>query len=141
MATQDPRRTVTVQRTTAGRYAAVNGRGGRLTFGSGGDADFTPVELLLAAIGGCSAVDVDVLTTRRAEPESFEVVVEADKARGADGSFLDNVRMSFRVSFPAGERGDAARELLPDAVARSHDRLCTVSRTVELPTPVAVRID
>ncbi len=41
--------------------------------GEGDGADFTPVELLLAAIAGCSAIDVDYLTARRAEPDAFEV--------------------------------------------------------------------
>ena len=41
------------------------------------------------------------------------------------------------MRFPAGAGGDAARDLLPGAVRRSHDSLCTVSRTVELGTPVA----
>lgn len=45
------------------------------------------------------------------------------------------------MTFPDGEAGDAARAVLPKAVAESHDRLCTVGRTVELPTPVEMRID
>ena len=48
--------------------------------------------------------------------------------------------MTFRVRFPAGPEGDAAREVLPEAVQRSHDRLCTVGRTVELGTPVVTHI-
>jgi putative redox protein len=44
------------------------------------------------------------------------------------------------VEFPASEAGDAAREVLPSAVQRSHDRLCTVSRTVELGTPVTIEL-
>ena len=49
--------------------------------------------------------------------------------------------MTFRIRFPDGEQGDKARELLPDAVRKSHDRLCTVSRAVELGTPIATRIE
>jgi len=45
------------------------------------------------------------------------------------------------VRFPDDEGGDAARALLPEAVNRSHDRLCTVSRTVELGTAVDTRIE
>ncbi|MEO8555504.1 MAG: OsmC family protein [Actinomycetota bacterium] len=137
----DPHRTVTITRTSAGRYTAVNGRGGVLDFGTGDVDEFTPVELFLAAIGGCTAVDVDVLTTRRAEPESFVVQVDAEKVRDADGNRMDELSVTFRLKFPEGEGGDAARDLLPDAVKRSHDRLCTVSRTVELGTPVATRIE
>lgn len=48
--------------------------------------------------------------------------------------------MSFRVSFPAGSAGDAARAVLTDAVRKSHDRLCTVSQTVELASPIGVQI-
>jgi len=137
----DPHRSVTITRTSAGRYTAVNGRGGVLDFGTGDVDDFTPVELLLTAIGGCTAVDVDILTTRRAEPESFVVKVDGDKVRDEGGSRMEELSVTFRVKFPAGEGGDAARALLPDAMARSHDRLCTVSRTVELGTPVATRIE
>ena len=41
-----------------GRYKAINRRGGVLPIGSGDDPDFSPVELLLAAIAGCSVLDV-----------------------------------------------------------------------------------
>ena len=137
----DSHRAVTITRTSAGRYVAVNGRGGTLEFGTGDVDDFTPVELFLAAVGGCTAVDVDVISSRRAEPESFAVQVDGDKVRDQGGNRMEDLSVTFRVSFPAGEGGDAARALLPDAVKRSHDRLCTVSRTVELGTPVAIRIE
>jgi len=48
--------------------------------------------------------------------------------------------LRFVIEFPDGEGGDAARQVLPSALQRSHDRLCTVSRTVELGTPVEVRL-
>ena len=137
----DSHRTVSITRTSAGRYTAVNGRGGTLDFGTGDVEDFTPVELLLAAIGGCTAVDVDVFTTRRAEPESFVVQVGGDKVRDAGGNRMQELSVTFRLKFPDGQGGDAARALVPEAVQRSHDRLCTVSRTVELGTPVATRIE
>jgi hypothetical protein len=42
------------------------------------------------------------------------------------------------VTFPDGEAGDAARSVLQSAIERSRDRICTVSRTVALPSPVAM---
>jgi putative redox protein len=141
MATSRGRRAVAVERTDGGRLAVTNGRGGRIPLGTGEDADFTATELLLGAIGGCTGADVNVVTSRRATPESFEVRVEAEKVRDDDGNRLDDVRVTFRVRFPDGPGGDVARALLPDAVHRSHDRWCTVSRTVELPTPVSTRVD
>jgi len=137
----DSRRSISVTRTSAGRYTAANGRGGTLDFGTGDVTDFTPVELFLAAIGGCTAVDVDIFTTRRAEPESFVVEVGGNKVRDEGGNRMEELSVTFRVRFPDGEGGDAARALMPEAVQRSHDRLCTVSRTVELGTPVDTRIE
>ena len=139
MTTDSAHRSVRLERIENSRYTAINERGGKITLGGG--TDFTPVELLLVAIGGCTAIDVDLLTSRRAEPDLFEIVVDAEKARDAAGNHLTDLQVTFRIVFPAGEQGEAARELLPDAVRKSHDRLCTVSRTVELGTPIATRIE
>jgi len=139
MTTDSAHRSVRLERIENSRYTAINERGGKITIG--GETDFTPVELLLVAIGGCTAIDVDLLTSRRAEPDLFEIVVDAEKARDAAGNHLTDLQVTFRIAFPAGEQGDKARELLPDAVRKSHDRLCTVSRTVELSTPIATRIE
>jgi uncharacterized OsmC-like protein len=132
---------VTVHRETGGVLRARNVRGGALAVGHGDDAGFTPTELLLTAIAACTAADVDALTARRAEPESFSVQVEAVKIRDDDGNRVDDLTVTFRVTFPAGPDGDSARDVLPDAVRRSHDRLCTVGRTVERATPIATRIE
>ena len=133
-------RQVSVERIGPGRFAAVNQRGGTVSFGTGEDGDFTPTELLLAAIGGCTAIDVDILTSRRAPSDSFTVDVGAEKVRDEEGNRLTDINVTFHVTFPAGEEGDAAREVLPQAVQRSHDRLCTVGRTVELGTPITPHI-
>jgi putative redox protein len=141
MATESTHRSLTVERIAAGRFAAVNSRGGRIMFGTGSDEEFTPTELLMLAIGGCTAIDIDILTTRRSEPESFEIAVDADKVRDEGGNHLTNIEVTYRITFPAGEDGDKARGILPEAVRQSHDRLCTVGRTVELATPIATRIE
>jgi uncharacterized OsmC-like protein len=133
-------RVVVVERTSQGRYVVGNVRGGSMTVGTGQDTDFTPVELLLAAIGGCTAADVDVITSRRAQPDQFTVRVSGDKIRDEAGNRLENLTVEFTVRFPAGTAGDTAREVLPSAVQKSHDRLCTVSRTVERGTPISVSV-
>ncbi len=141
MATESTHRSLTIERVRAGRFAAVNARGGRILFGMGDNEEFTPTELLLIAIGGCTAIDVDLLTSRRSEPESFEIVVDADKVHDEGGNHLDNVEVTYRISFPPGEDGDRARGILAEAVRQSHERLCTVGRTVELPTKITTRIE
>jgi uncharacterized OsmC-like protein len=141
MTTDSAHRSVRLERTQNSRYVITNDRSGHISVGSGEGTDFTPVDLLLAGIGGCTAIDVDILTSRRAEPEAFEVLVDAEKVRDAAGNHLTDIVVTFRVRFPEGEAGDKARALLPDAVKKSHERLCTVSRTVELGTPIASRIE
>jgi len=129
-------RAISMERVEKGVFEVTNARGGTMRIGGGDSADFTPVELLLTAIAGCSAVDVDFITAKRAEPETFRVEATGEKVRDDDGNHLDDLRVRFSVTFPEGEGGDRAREMLPKAVAMSHDRLCTVSRTVELGTPI-----
>ena len=123
------------------RYKATNKRGGVLPIGEGEDPDFTPVELLLAALGGCTGADVDYITSKRAEPDGFDVAVTGNKIKDeSGGNRLVDLAIELRVSFPEGAAGDAARAMLPRAARMSHDRLCTVSRTVELGTPVDTRV-
>ena len=137
MSDESKLRSVHLSRTAQGRYRIENARGGVLEIGHGEDADFTPVELLLAAIAGCTAIDVDFLTTKKSEPSRFDVSASAIKVADADGNRLEDIAVGFDIAFPDDEAGRQMTERLPAAIDRSHDRLCTVSRTVELGTPVA----
>jgi putative redox protein len=119
-----------------GRFKATNRRGGVVPVGSGADPDFTPVELLLAALAGCGAIDVDLITGKRAEATTFEVSADGEKIRDEQGNRLVNLRITFDVRFPEGEDGDRARAVLPRSIAQSRDRLCTVGRTVQLGGPI-----
>lgn len=130
----DTFRSVRIERVATGEYVVHNARGGALPVG--GDA-FTPVELLLAAIGTCTAIDTDTVTSRRAEPEHFTITVSGDKITDPEeGNRMTNLSVTFDIAFPEGPQGDQARKLLPRTVKLSHDKLCTVSRTVELGTEV-----
>ncbi|MFI6937656.1 OsmC family protein [Streptomyces sp. NPDC050418] len=138
--TSDTLRSVAVERTGAGRFTATNSRGDTVDFGTGSGGGFSPVELLLAAIGGCTAADVDVATSRHAEPVTFRVTVSGHKIEDDQGNRLTDLEAAFTVAFPDGEPGDRARTILPRAIKTSHDRLCTVSRTIEAGTPVTTRV-
>jgi len=138
----DTLRSVSIERIGLARYRATNVRGGTFEFGEGGDGTgFTAIELLLTALAGCSSADVDYITNRRAEPEWFGAEARGRKVRDQHGNRMVDLELVFRVRFPQGEAGDAARQVLPIAVAQSHDRLCSVTRTLEAPSPVSVRIE
>lgn len=64
-----------LRRTDAETLEARNVRGEKLTRGSGQGTHFALVEALPAAVAGCSGIDVDLLTARRAEPIGFDIQV------------------------------------------------------------------
>ncbi|KQQ44270.1 oxidoreductase [Nocardioides sp. Leaf307] len=135
---RDPatRRAVDLERIGERRYKATNGRGGVLPVGSGDDPDFTPVELLLAALVGCGAVDLDHVTGNRSPFASFAARAEGHKVRDEQGNHLVDLRVTFDVTFPEGPEGDRAREVVPRTLQMVQERLCTVGRTVTLGEPV-----
>jgi uncharacterized OsmC-like protein len=138
---EDNLRSVDITRTSRGVYEAVNRHGVKLVYSHDGEKTFTPVELLLTAIAGCSGIDVDFITSKRAEPTSFALRITGEKVRDEAGrNHIADISLTFDVQFPEGEEGDAARSVLARSVAQSHDRLCSVSRTVEMGTPIAVEI-
>ncbi|GAB2476782.1 OsmC family protein [Luteococcus sediminum] len=136
-----PKFQVGLERTATGHYVATNRAGVQVHVGSD-DESFSPVELLLAAIGACSAIDVDVVTARRAEAEHFEVEVSAEKMVDETGGVrLRDVAVDFHLAFGDDARGREAAGLVERLVKLSHDRDCTVSRTVEHVTPVEMSVD
>jgi putative redox protein len=131
--TDETLRSIELTRIGPARFKATNARGGETFLGTGGeDPDFTPIELLLAAIGGCSALDVEAITHKRTSSTTFDVRAEGRKVRDENGNHMTGLRVSFDVEFPDSAEGDAARDRLQSAIEMSRDRLCSVSRTVQL---------
>lgn len=129
-------RTVTLDRTGDFTFAATNVRGGVLPVGSGDDETFTPVELLLVALAGCGAIDLEHLTGKRAPFETFAARTEGHKVRDELGNHVVDLKVTFDVTFPEGADGDRAREFLPRALEQIERRLCSVGRTVQVGDPV-----
>jgi putative redox protein len=138
----DGHRSIELTQIGPGRFKATNDRGGETFMGGGGDdPDFTPVELLLAAIAGCTAANVEPVTSRRSPSTRFSITASGEKVRDEEGSRLSDLTLRLDIAFPEGPDGDAAREILPRTVQRTLERLCTVSRTVERGTPIALAED
>ena len=133
--TVSPRK-VTLTRDALGVYTATNAEGATLQFGKG-EGLLGPVELLLAAVAGCSSIDVDHMTTRRSQPDRFEVTSTADHLHDTDeGNILENIKVLFDLAFPEGDDGDKARARIASALKISQEKECTVSRTLEAATSV-----
>lgn len=129
-------RSVSVERISEMHYRATGANGATLDFGRG-EGLLTPVELLLAAIAGCSSVDLDVVTSRKSEPENFTVESSGIRVKNEDGAVrLDDIQVSFNVTFPATEEGAKAEKMIDRLIKLSAEKDCTVSRTVEHETKV-----
>ncbi|RBP67145.1 putative OsmC-like protein [Brevibacterium sanguinis] len=131
----EEKRSIELTRVAENHYRATAPSGASIEFGRG-EGLMTPVELLLAAVAGCSSIDVDTVTSRHTEPLRFDVSATADKLDEDGASRLDNVHLEFSLEFPDDEAGRRADSRVERLVGLSHDKYCTVSRTVEHETTV-----
>lgn len=132
----DNYRQTRIERIDRLHYRAHGANGATLDFGVG-EGLLTPVELLLAAIAGCSSVDVDAGTSRRSIPEVFEVLASALRLNEDGAVRLDDVEVDFDVRFPEDKQGAKAQKMVDRLIQLSEQKDCTVSRTVEHPTNVS----
>jgi putative redox protein len=105
----------------------TNKHGTELLVDCDGIRGLSPLELLLAALGSCSAVDFALLMTKQRDPvEPLRIEVDGDK----DDNRMQWLRVTYHVHEGADER----------KVERSRSKvqndLCTVSRTLAAATPV-----
>ncbi|MEV6522976.1 OsmC family protein [Longispora sp. NPDC051575] len=123
--------TVNVERTDDGGFFATNDRGARVAIGGADDEGvFSPVELLLAALGGCEIVTVEPLTAKRGHRlVRLAVRVDAEKV---EPTKLGPVTATYEIELPPGDEEAAG---VFEAVAhRVHEKYCTVGRALREPT-------
>ena len=86
----------------------------------------TPVELVLAALGGCSAIDViEILRKKRQVVLGYEVVVEAERR-------AEHPRIFTRIELVHRLRGrDLSRAAIEDAIRLSDTKYCSVHAMLE----------
>ncbi|WP_327047515.1 OsmC family protein [Microbispora sp. NBC_01189] len=119
---------VRVERTEDG-FVARNESGAEIVMGSG-DGLFSPVELLLAAVGGCNIMTVEPLTAERGHRLArLAVEVSAEKE---SPTLLRSVTVTYDVELPPGDSG----EVFEAVAGRVHERHCTVSRSLQRGTEV-----
>lgn len=117
---------VNVERTEGG-FVARNDRGAEVAMGGGDDQGvFTPVELLLAALGGCNIVTVEPLTAQRGHRLArLAMTVQAEKI---EPTLLGRITVTYDVEYPEGD--EKAAEVFRAVARRVEDRYCTVSRAL-----------
>lgn len=124
-----PARALWAERQGGPEYIAYNGRGAQVRLG-GGDADgvFSPGELLKIALAACNALSADhVLRSRLGEHFPAVVGVSSTGVEGENRYGSMDVELVLDMSELEVDR----RAKLPERVARTAERQCTVGRTLK----------
>ncbi len=97
----------------------------RSEFG-GDDLGASPMELILMAVGGCSAIDViSILKKQRQEITSFKVEIEGERVQIEEAKPFKEITVVFLLE------GKIDSEKAIRAVELSFDKYCSVSKTLE----------
>src|SRR3954469_24409224 len=85
-----------------------------------------PMQLLLVALAGCSAIDViGILKKQRQEVRDYKMVVNGDREAGVEPSLWKDINIEFHLY------GNIARDKAVKAVELSVGKYCSVAATLE----------
>ncbi|MFM7330037.1 MAG: OsmC family protein [Bacteroidota bacterium] len=92
----------------------------------GHEAAMRPMEVLLASMGGCSAIDViSILRKKRQPVDDIRIRLEGEREHGVEPSLFRKIHAHFILYGKIDEA--AARQ----AVELSMDKYCSVAKTLE----------
>lgn len=102
----------------------------------GADSAFTPKQLLLASICGCTGMDVVALLKKYKEPlEKLEVTAEAEVKEGVYPPIFKEIELTFRLG------GTLKAEKALEAIHLSQTKFCGVSAMVAKAVPIHYRVE
>jgi len=85
-----------------------------------------PMQLLLAAVGGCSSIDVLLMLGKQKQVvETFDVEVEGDLEKVEDHKLFKTICLHFKIT------GKVEMEKAEKAIKLSMEKYCSVSKTLE----------
>jgi putative redox protein len=102
----------------------------------GHDKAFRPMQMLLAAMGGCSTVDVvTILRKQRVELKDIKITVTAEREKNVTPSLYTEVHAHFKLY------GDIDEDKAQKAVALSVGKYCSVAKTLEKTAKVTFSVE
>jgi putative redox protein len=85
-----------------------------------------PMQVLLAAFGGCSVIDIiSILKKQRQDLQDVKVTVTGEREKDAVPSLYTEVHAHFKLF------GNLDRDKAEKAVSLSVDKYCSVAKTLE----------
>lgn len=102
----------------------------------GGDGKgMRPMQLLLAAVGGCSAIDVVLILKKQKQViESFEIEVDGEREKIEEYSLFRDICLHFKF------KGKVDYDKAERAVKLSIDKYCSVSKTLEPTAKITYKV-
>ncbi|RYZ46660.1 MAG: OsmC family peroxiredoxin [Chitinophagaceae bacterium] len=93
---------------------------------NGGDeSGFRPMQLVLAALGSCSAIDlVSILAKQRQDVRELAIEVDGEREKGTIPSLWKTVAVTFHV------KGNIEAEKAEKAATLSMEKYCSVAETL-----------
>ncbi|MGZ3885644.1 MAG: OsmC family protein [Bacteroidia bacterium] len=94
-----------------------------------------PMQLLLAAVGGCSAIDVVLILKKQKQViDSFEVEVDGEREKIEEYSLFREICLHFKL------KGKIDKEKAERAVQLSIEKYCSVSKTLEPTATITYKV-
>jgi putative redox protein len=94
-----------------------------------------PMQLLLAAVGGCSSIDVLLmLKKQKQQVDSFDVEVEGHTEKMEDHRLFRDIVLHFKIT------GHVEMEKAARAVQLSMEKYCSVSKTLEPTAKITYKV-
>lgn len=118
-----------------GQFQGKNPAGGVVQIDADdGQAGLSPMELLLAAVAGCSGVDVASILRKKRQPlEGFEVQVRGQRA-------ADHPKVYTHIEVEYLFRGEGLDpKAVEQALRLSKEKYCSVSATLDAAAEIAWR--
>ena len=112
-------------------FAAENESGITVHLDSSPDSGGTnqgmrPMQMLLAAMGGCSAIDIIlILNKQRQVLKDLKITVTGEREKNAIPSLFKTVHAHYRFF------GDLDKDKVEKAISLSIEKYCSVSQTLE----------
>lgn len=93
----------------------------------GNSKGFRPMQLLVAGLGGCSAVDVvSILKKQKQQIADFSIDIDGEREKGKEPSLWEEIQIIFQLS------GEVEPAKAHRAVELSMNKYCSVAETLRL---------
>jgi len=123
---------ITINKQDSDFHFASQNEEGNLVYTDGAESigglgqGMRPMQLLLSAVGSCSAIDiVSILKKQKQEIKSFQIVVEGDREQVEEYTLFRKIHLHFKLS------GKVELEKAQRAAQLSMEKYCSVSKTLE----------